>query len=356
MTERAFVRRREAFWTDFELLARGGRKETGPRAADFPRRFREITQDLNIARAHGFDPAVVEKLNRLVLEGNQILYGRHEWPLKGAAEFMLRVFPRKVRARRRGLGALFLLFYGLAFFFGLLCVRFPDLVPELMGGSETSMLEEMYDPLSGHFLVPRDVSSDADMFGYYIYNNISIAFRIFAGGILAGIGSLFFLCVNAVFMGTAAGHLVNKGFGGTFFPFILAHSSFELTAIILSAQGGLILGYRLFITGGLSRAASLRRAGRDALPLITGSALLLVIAAAVEAFWSSRHTLPLPLRLGTGAGCWALLLAYFLFAGRDGGRSGGMDAGRDNGRSGGMDGGTDAGLRRGSRPGGPRGP
>jgi uncharacterized membrane protein SpoIIM required for sporulation len=180
----------------------------------------------------------------------------------------------------------------------------------------------MYNPASDYFLVPRDVGSDADMFGYYIYNNISIAFRIFAGGILAGVGSLLLLCVNAVFLGTAAGHIINNGFGGTFFPFIVAHSSFELTAILLSAQGGLILGYRLFVTGGLGRAASLRRAGRDALPLITGSALLLVIAAAVEAFWSSRHTLPLPLRLGAGAACWVLLSAYFLFAGRDGSRRG----------------------------------
>jgi uncharacterized membrane protein SpoIIM required for sporulation len=322
MTEQAFVRRRKAFWTDFELLVNGSRKEVRLHAADFPRRFREITQDLNIARAHGFDPAIIEKLNRLVLEGNQILYGQHEWPLKNAAEFILRVFPQKVRARWRGLGATLLLFYGLAFFFGYLCVRFPDLVYELMSESETEALEEMYDPASDRFLVPRDVSSDADMFGYYIYNNISIAFRTFAGGILAGVGSLFLLCVNAVFLGTAAGHIVNRGFGNTFFPFIVAHGSFELTAILLSAQGGLILGYRLFVTGNLSRAASLRRAGRDALPLITGSALLLVIAAAVEAFWSSRHTLPLPLRLAAGAACWVLLAAYFLFAGRDGSRCG----------------------------------
>jgi uncharacterized membrane protein SpoIIM required for sporulation len=325
VTEQSFVRRREAFWTDFELLVNGSRREIRPRAADFPRRFREITQDLNIARAHGFDPAVIEKLNRLVLEGNQLLYGQHEWPLRYPAEFVLRVFPRKVRSRWRGLGAMLLLFYGLAFFFGILCVRFPDLVYELMSETQAAALEEMYDPSSGHFLVPRDVGSDADMFGYYIYNNISIAFRTFAGGILAGFGSLLLLCVNAVFLGTAAGHIVNCGFGNTFFPFIMAHSSFELTAVILSAQGGLILGYRFFVTGGLSRTAALRHAGRDALPLITGSALLLVIAAAVEAFWSSKHTLPLPIRLGAGAACWVLLLGYFLFAGRAGLRRGAHD-------------------------------
>jgi hypothetical protein len=43
---------------------------------------------------------------------------------------------------------------------------------------------------------------------------------------------------------------------------------------------------------------------------------MLIIAAIVEAFWSSRHQFPLPLRMGAGAGLWALLLLYFTFAGR----------------------------------------
>jgi uncharacterized membrane protein SpoIIM required for sporulation len=89
----------------------------------------------------------------------------------------------------------------------------------------------------------------------------------------------------------------------------------ELTAIVFSAQAGLNLGYRFFVTRGLSRAASMREAGREALPLVAGAALLLVISAGVEAFWSSRFTLPLPLRYGVGIGLWVLLILYFLFAG-----------------------------------------
>jgi uncharacterized membrane protein SpoIIM required for sporulation len=189
-------------------------------------------------------------------------------------------------------------------------------VYEIIPEAQAESIEEMYNPDAEHFLVPRDVSSDADMFGFYIYNNISIAFRTFAGGILAGAGSLLMLCYNAVFLGTTSGHIINKGFADTFFPFVIGHSSFELTAIIFSAQGGLLLGYSLFVPRGLSRGAALRRAGREALPLIAGSAMLLVIAAVIEAFWSSKHSLPLSLRYGVGISGWILLLAYFLFAGK----------------------------------------
>jgi uncharacterized membrane protein SpoIIM required for sporulation len=319
MTEQAFTGRREAAWREFASLALDKRRGLRANAPAFVRGFREIAQDLNIARAHGFDPALVERLNMLVNEGYQIIYSRRAFALQEPARFFLRTFPQSVRSHWRGIGAVMLLFYGLAVFAALLCVRFPPLAAELVSGSTLERIEEMYNPEGEHFLRPRDAASDADMFGYYIYNNISIAFRTFSGGILAGFGSLLLLCANAVYLGVAAGYIINLGYAGTFFPFIIAHSSFELTAIILSAYGGLLLGYRLIVTGGLSRGASLRKAGKDALPLIAGSAAMLVLAALVEAFWSSRHFMPMTLRLGAGAALWLVLLLYFLFAGKGSG-------------------------------------
>ena len=316
MTQQSFVKRRESLWDKFEATVRDGNKTLKEKASWFPHGYRELTQDLNTARAHGFDPSIIERLNSLVLEGNQILYTKRSWSLKSAADFVLRTFPRAVRSQWRALGTALLLFYGLGLFFGVLCVRSPAMVYQLMGEDSIQGIESMYNPESEHFLKPRDVSSDADMFGFYIYNNISIAFRTFAGGILAGIGSLVFLCANGVFLGAAVGHIINLGFGETFFPFVIGHSSFELTAIILSAQAGLILGYRLFFTRGLSRSASIKSAGQTALPIIAGAALMLIIAASIEAFWSSHHEFAPALRYGAGAASWVLVILYFTLAGR----------------------------------------
>jgi uncharacterized membrane protein SpoIIM required for sporulation len=278
--------------------------------------FRELTQDLNTARAYGFDPAIIERLNVLVNEGNQILYGQHEWPVKAIVRFIFQTFPQNVRSHWRGILTVSLLFYGIALFFGFLCFHFPGIAEELVSAQELSQIEEMYNPESAHFLSPRDVSSDADMFGFYIYNNVSIAFRTFAGGILAGFGSLLFLCINAGYLGIIEGHLINIGFAKTFIPFVIAHSAFELTAVIFNAYSGMFLGYRLFITGGLTRGASIKKAGQEALPIIAGSALMLVIAAIIEAFWSSKHGLPFNVRVITGFCIWVLLALYFLLAGR----------------------------------------
>jgi uncharacterized membrane protein SpoIIM required for sporulation len=316
MTERSFGLRREPVWRDFTSLLSSKKHEIKRRPVSFIMSFRELTQDLNTAKVYGFDPAIIERLNVLVNEGNQILYGQHEWPAKAIVRFIFQTFPQKVRFHWRGILTVSLLFYGIALFFGVLCVRFPGIAEELVSAQELSQIEEMYNPESAHFLTPRDVGSDADMFGFYIYNNVSIAFRTFAGGILAGFGSLLFLCINAGFLGIIEGHLINIGYAKTFIPFVIAHSAFELTAVIFSAYAGMFLGYRLFITSGLTRGASIKKAGREALPIIAGGALMLIIAAIIEAFWSSKHGLPFQLRVITGICIWILLAFYFLFAGR----------------------------------------
>ncbi|MDR0731921.1 MAG: stage II sporulation protein M [Treponema sp.] len=316
MTEHSFIVRRDKFWREFaETL--GSARLMRERADCFPRNFREICQDLNTARAHGFDPALIERLNRMVLEGHQRLYNHRDFSLRPLLIFLTRTFPRAVRAHRRGIGASCLIFYGLALFFALFCLRFPEMAYHILPAFQAESLEEMYDPQSSHFLVPRELSGDADMFGFYIYNNVSIAFQTFAGGILGGLGSLFFLAYNAMSLGVAAGHIINVGFKETFFSFIIGHSSFELTAIVFSAYAGLLMGYRFFVCGGLGRGASLRRSGREALPIITGAALLLVIAAAVEAFWSSQVLVGAGLRFIVGGLGWVLLGLYFVCAGRD---------------------------------------
>jgi len=317
MTEQSFIKRRSEVWREFSVLVRMDKNGLKKGAPLFIRCFREITQDLNTAKANGFDPQIIEMLNTLVNEGNQILYGQHVWPVKEFARFILKTFPQKVRLHRRGILASTFLFYAIALFFGFLCISFPDISSELIPARELRSIESMYNPESRYYLTPRDITNDADMFGYYIFNNISIAFRTFAGGIFAGIGSLFFLCVNAGFLGIAAGHLTGAGFAKTFFPFIIAHSAFELTAVIFCAYAGLFLGYRFFITNGLSRGASVKKAGQDAIPIIAGSALMLVIAAVIEAFWSSKHLLPVQLRLGVGAASWVFILLYFPLAGRN---------------------------------------
>src|SRR3546814_6196473 len=84
----------------------------------------------------------------------------------------------------------------------------------------------------------RDSGSDLQMFGLYIANNISIGFRTFAGGLLAGVGSLLVLVFNGVMFGTVAAHLQGIGHGGPFWRFVVGHAAPELSAIVVAGTAG----------------------------------------------------------------------------------------------------------------------
>ncbi|MBN2509189.1 MAG: stage II sporulation protein M [Spirochaetales bacterium] len=316
MTQDVFVRLRKDAWDRVEACLSSNRKEFREHAAWMPKAFRELTQDLNTAKSNAFEPDIIARLNRLVTECSHLLYRRRRWSFSSFLQFLSQGFPRAVRAHWRLVAAAHLLFYGISVFTGVLVLRYPDTVFELMPESTVHNLREMYNPDGDHFLMERKVDTSADMFGFYIHHNISIAFQTFAGGILFGIGSLFVLCLNGMFLGAVSGHIIEQGFAHTFFPFVIGHSSFELTAIILSACAGLHMGFSIFVTRGMSRSLSLRNAGKSALPLIAGASIMLVIAAMIEAFWSSRHTLPLNIRYGAGAFGWLCVLMFLGFSGR----------------------------------------
>jgi len=244
-------------WALFEAHLAG----RGP-PASFPRAYRQICRDLAVARQRQLDAHVVDYLNGLALAGHQQLYRPAKASWRRIIDFAARDLPRAVRAEGRLILLCHLLFYGATFGIGLLVRLHPELVYTVLDPGAAQAIEAMYNPEAQSYLNPRDSDSDAAMFGFYIFNNVSIAFRTFGSGLFCGLGSLFLLVYNGIFFGAVAGHLANQGFADTLAAFVIGHGSFELTAIIISAAAGLRLGWSVTAPGALSRRESLRQAAR----------------------------------------------------------------------------------------------
>jgi uncharacterized membrane protein SpoIIM required for sporulation len=317
MTEAQFVAANQARWNDFEglLKPKTSRFKKVADAWSFPRAYRKICRDLNQARASRFSLNLIDTLNRQVWEGHQILYhNRTNPPLSLIGSYILE-FPRQLRR----FGLMFLLchvlFYGLVGLTFLYAHNNPAQLESFLGSKMMEDLKTMYDPANTHELRPKGVESDADMFGFYIYNNITIGFRTFAGGILAGFGSLFFLIYNALFMGAVMAYINSIGYNQPFYQFVLGHGAFELTAVIIFALAGFELGKVIISPGRKSRAAMLRDQGQAVLPLVAGAAFFLFIAACLEAFWSARPMDPV-IKYAVAGGLWILVYGFLFFGAR----------------------------------------
>lgn len=322
MNQEAFEARYEPQWAQFErwldALAASRRRnanaEIVPEQA-VPKRYRMLCQHLALARDREYSPGLVERLNRLVIRGHQMLYGAHPEAGPAVVRFFASGFARAVRARLKSVLAAALLFLGpLA---GLtLAIQFhPDLVYTLLPHEQVLMYQEMYDPANKR-IGTRSAQADSFMLGHYIWNNIRIGFQTFAGGLLFGLGTLFFLVFNGVVIGATAGHLIQIGYTGPFFSFVSGHSAFELSGIVLMGAAGLELGAALIVPKSLSRRDALKNRARSAVPLVYGGGTLLAAAAFIEAFWSPLSLAP-ALKYSVGLGLWAVLAVYFCFAGRD---------------------------------------
>jgi uncharacterized membrane protein SpoIIM required for sporulation len=173
----------------------------------------------------------------------------------------------------------------------------------------------MYSPAARSIGRARTADTDWIMFGFYIRNNIGVAFQCFAGGLFFAVGSLFFLAYNGAMGGAVAGYLTERGMAATFYSFVATHSAFELTAIVLSGAAGLKIGHSLLAPGRLTRVAALVKATEESAIILYGVVVMLLIAAALEAFWSSSSVLPAGVKYAVAAACWTSVIGYLVIQG-----------------------------------------
>ena len=326
MKQDAFEAHYGSTWDQFEtwihILSKrpgGSREEVGTRAEigrQFPALYRQVCHHLALARARRYSIGLQQRLNQLALEGHQHLYRSRSAFFHTLGRFLLNDFPVAFRRRWRYMLPAALLLYLPAVGMGIAIQIQGDLVYSLLEPQQISQMEEMYDPENRVLGRERESDTDFSMFGFYIYNNISIGFRTFAGGLLFGIGSVFFLCFNGMFFGAIASHLTSVGVTETFWPFVIGHSSFELTGIVIFGGVGLMLGYGAIAPGRKTRWHAIRDQAIDAMPLIYGATAMLIAAAFVEAFWSSTTWPAISIKYAVGSILWLLLGLYFGLMGR----------------------------------------
>jgi len=97
---------------------------------------------------------------------------------------------------------------------------------------------------------------------------------------------------------------------------MVGHGVIELSCIFIAGGAGLLIGTALLVPGDLSRADALKSRGMEAVRLMIGVAVLLVLAGTIEGFIS-----PAPIsrfiKFGIGALTGLALYSYLLLAGRD---------------------------------------
>ena len=278
--------------------------------------YRRLCQCLALCRQRGYSPAIADYLQKMVSDCHRQLYGAAVKRPNTLLRWMLVDFPCRVREEWALLLVAVLAVFGVGLAIGLLVWFNPQLAYSFMSPDDLASARQMYQPSS--VKIGRGGSAgDMQMFGLYIWNNISIGFRSFAAGIFGGIPALLSLAFNGMHVGVIGAWLSkDPATRTTFWSFVITHSSFEITGLVLSGMAGMKMGLALIHPGRLSRGHAVHAASEKMFPVIVGAALMIFLAAFFEAFWSASSAIPVSVKYGVGALCWTLVIVFFAFAGR----------------------------------------
>lgn len=304
-------------WQRLEIMLDGVESGRAPNnVEELPTVFRQTCHDLSVAQHRMYGAGLTSRLNELAIRGFRALERRTAGGWESLFHLLMVKFPKMVRAEWRLFWFCSLVFWGPFLFFAIWTPHDPEWAMSLLGPDQMVQLEAMYgEHTSPQEYLREEYGSDFMMFCFYIYNNVSIDLRTFAGGLLGGVGALFVLLFNGLHIGASTGYIHHAGNPSTFYSFTAGHSAPELIGCVISGMAGMRLGLALIMPGIRDRRTALVLGGKKAMTLITGAVTMTACAAVIEGFWSAWPMEPW-IKYTFGAVVWCVTVSYLALCGR----------------------------------------
>jgi uncharacterized membrane protein SpoIIM required for sporulation len=282
MNVKQFVKMHRAEWKQLEdlitTLSKHRNSITGDLITQYHRLYQKAAQNLSYSQTYFPNDDVTYYLNGLVAKSHNLLYKDQVSSLKQTRHFFSVKFIGLLLEQWK-----FVFFAMILFLIGAL----------------GSFLSVMNDPLHIYSILPSEIAKAVDpdqlgkgheavdsslMSASIMTNNIKVAIFAFAGGITFGIVTVYLMVYNGIIIGALAALFWHDGKSYDFWAYIVPHGMIELTAIFIAGGAGLLMGYKLFVPGQLSRSYQLKQQAMRSVQLLLGTIPLFVIAGIIEGF------------------------------------------------------------------------
>lgn len=267
--------------------------------------MKNVSHHLAYSRTHFDDSPLVQYLNELSVRAHNHLYVVKKSNFKAVIEYLKSGFSSRLKANRYYILSAFFLF---------------------MIGFLVSYFMVLNDQQTAGFFLPPEFSEvqDWDMKdaawqeGQFFFlssmvtvNNIGVSIKAFVFGITAGVFTIYVLLVNGGLLG-ALSSLVAQNASSSFYfwALILPHGIIELSAIFIAGGAGLRIGKALLLPGQFKRKDALIKNAKEAVMLMPGVIVLLIIAGLIEGFFTPARISPY-FKLAFAV-CTAIVLILYL--------------------------------------------
>ncbi len=274
--------------------------------------YRRTASDLAIARAESRDPRLINYLNSLVIRAHGRIYRAEAHAGRKMRLFFTQEFPRTFRRTWRYTALAFTVFFVFSLI-GFLGTRYDPEFSEIVGVPPA--FRELKIETKTHWWEDINESNQEEATSIFTHN-IQVTIYTFAFGALFGVGTLYLLAYNGAVIAAIVALTYKAGFGNDLVTFMIGHGVVELSCVFMAGGAGLLIGSALIVPGDLSRADALKTRGMEAVRLMMGVAVLLVLAGIIEGFIS-----PAPInrniKFSIGGLTGVALYTYLIFVGRE---------------------------------------
>ena len=271
--------------------------------------YRQAAADLSAVRSDRSSRTLEQYLNRLVGRAHNYVYSGQRISFVTLWRFMAYSYPRLLRRLSGYVLAATALFLLAGLLGALITAIHPDFAALMLGPQMMNKIEHHQMWTEGVLSIKPQAASGI------MTNNITVCFLTFAGGIFAGLGTLYLLFSNGLQIATVLTCCAQHHMLLSLVSFMTAHGALELPSIMFAGAAGLRLGAAILFPGMLRRRAALALAGLEAVQLVAGTIPLLIIAGTLEAFLSPTHA-PIALKFSVGAVLFTGLILWLTEGGR----------------------------------------
>lgn len=311
MNVQRWIARRESQWKLLEGLlqqaeTKGIKSLSAQEIRNLASLYRSVSADLAKARTNKVGNTLTQDLQRLTSRGyNQIYQGsqRQEW--QQVKEFYLWGFPQVVQETWRYIAIATGIFSLTAIIAWWYAWQDPVFITITVPGHLIEKVQSDGELWMGSIVGVEPLASSN-----ITINNLSVSFAAIAGGITAGLYTIFIMAFNGLSIGAVATLVGKNNLAYPFWAFVFPHGSLELPAIFLAGGAGLLIGKAMIFPGRYRRIDALKSNSIKAAQLLFGIIPMLLIAGTIEGFFSPSPVIPSPIKYLVGISLFCLLILY----------------------------------------------
>lgn len=289
MKENQFIQKHTSSWSELKDLTnlldkKGLSKLNSRQIRRFLYLFRKTSHHLSYSKTHFPTSDIIQYLNSLVGRAHNHIYAVKKGSISDILKYFSTGFPKQIKKLRIYILTAFSIF---------------------LIGFIISLIMVTVNPENASYFLPKDMIENTNwemnshdnwdyplMSSVIMVNNISVSFKALVLGITLGIGTIYVLFYNGAILGGLTGLVYHFGNPFTYWSLILPHGIIELTAIFISGGAGLIIARSILIPKEYSRKHSIVKGAKEAVYLVFGIGLMLIIAGIIEGFFTPLSISP----------------------------------------------------------------